>query len=99
MSVNLAVILISVVELSPSETLLVGCVAALVQTWWHKKRINPVHFAFNTAQIAIAIELCYLVFDRSTAWLGEQVPLRLMVTAIVYFLGNTLPVAAIVGLT
>jgi len=99
MSVNLVVILISVVELSPSETLLVGCVAALVQTWWHKKQINPVHFAFNTAQIAIAIELCYLVFDRSTAWLGEQVPLRLMVTAIVYFLGNTLPVAAIVGLT
>ena len=76
-----------------------GCVAALVQTWWHKKQINPVHFAFNTAQIAIAIQLCYLVFDGSAAWLGKEVPLRLMVTAIVYFLGNTLPVAAIVGLT
>ena len=99
MSVNLVVILISVVELSPSETLIVGCVAALVQTWWHKHQIVPVHFAFNAAQIAIAIQLCYFVFDRSAAWLGRQVPLRLMITAIVYFLGNTLPVAAIVGLT
>src|SRR5271157_2730370 len=99
MSVNLVVILISVVELSPSETLLVGCVAALVQTWWHKHQIVPVHFAFNAAQIAIAIQLCYFVFDYSAAWLGRQVPLRLMITAIVYFLGNTLPVAAIVGLT
>src|SRR5271165_5284592 len=99
MSVNLVVILISVVELSPSETLIVGCVAALVQTWWHKHQIVPVHFAFNAAQIAIAIQLCYFVFDYSAAWLGRQVPLRLMITAIVYFLGNTLPVAAIVGLT
>src|SRR5271165_6324626 len=99
MSVNLVVILISVVELSPSETLIVGCVAALVQTWWHKHQIVPVHFAFNAAQIAIAIQLCYFVFDYSAAWLGRQVPLQLMITAIVYFLGNTLPVAAIVGLT
>ena len=43
MSVNLVVVLISVVELSPAETLVLGCVAALVQTWWHKKRFEPVH--------------------------------------------------------
>src|SRR5271167_2813167 len=99
MSVNLVVVLISVVELSPAETLVLGCVAALVQTWWHKKRFEPVHVAFNAAQIAIAIELCYLVFYRSASLLGQQVPLRLMATAITYFLANTIPVAAVVSLT
>src|SRR5271167_4665479 len=92
MSVNLVVVLISVVELSPAETLVLGCVAALVQTWWHKKKFDPVHFAFNAAQVAIAIELCYLVFHRSASLLGSQLPLRLMATAITYFLANTIPV-------
>jgi diguanylate cyclase (GGDEF)-like protein/putative nucleotidyltransferase with HDIG domain len=99
MSVNLVVVLISVVELSPAETLVLGCVAALVQTWWHKKRFEPIHVAFNAAQIAIAIELCYLVFHHSAGLLGSQAPLRLMATAITYFLANTIPVAAVVSLT
>src|SRR5208337_1994960 len=99
MSVNLVVVLISVVELSPAETVVLGCVAALVQTWWHKKKFEPVHFAFNAAQVAIAIELCYLVFHRSASLLGSQLPLRLMATAITYFLANTIPVAAVVSLT
>src|SRR5271165_3086209 len=55
--------------------------------------------AFNAAQIAIAIELCYLVFHHSASLLGQQVPLRLMATAITYFLANTIPVAAVVSLT
>lgn len=99
MSVNLMVILISVIELSPAETLVLGCAATLVQTLWHQHRIQPVHVAFNAAQIAIAIELSYLVFHHSTSWLGEQVPLRLMATAVTYFLANTVPVAVVVSLT
>ncbi len=99
MSVNLMVILISVIELSPAETLVLGCVATVVQTLWHKNRIQPIHVAFNAAQIAIAIELSYLVFHYSALLLGEQVPLRLMATAITYFLANTVPVAIVVSLT
>jgi diguanylate cyclase (GGDEF)-like protein/putative nucleotidyltransferase with HDIG domain len=99
MSVNLMVILISVIELSPAETLVLGCAATVVQTLWHKNHIQPIHVAFNAAQIAIAIELSYLVFHRSTAWLGDQVPVRLMATAITYFLANTVPVAVVVSLT
>jgi len=93
------VVLISVVELSPAETLLLGCVAAVVQTWWHKKQVAAVHVFFNAAQIAISIQLCYLVFHHSAGLLGQQVPLRLMATAITYFLANTIPVAAVVSLT
>jgi len=99
MSVNLVVILVSVVELSLQETLVVGCLGVLVQTWWNRKQINLLHLAFNTADIAIAIELCYVFFHRSAAWLGPRMELRLMVTAIVYFLANTLPVGGVVALT
>jgi len=98
MSVNLIVVLISIAdaELSPAETLVLGCVAAVVQTFWHQKRVLPIHVFFNVAQIAISIKLCYLVFHRS-AVLSE--PLQLMATAITYFLSNTIPVAAVVSLT
>jgi diguanylate cyclase (GGDEF)-like protein/putative nucleotidyltransferase with HDIG domain len=99
MSANLIVILISVVELSPAETLALGCIAAVVQTWWNKKRVAPVHVFFNLAQIAISIQLCYVVYHDSAKLLGEQVPLRLMATAITYFLANTVPVAAVVSFT
>jgi diguanylate cyclase (GGDEF)-like protein/putative nucleotidyltransferase with HDIG domain len=99
MSVNLMVILISVIELSPAEALTLGCVATVVQTLWHKNHIQPIHVAFNAAQIAISIELSYLVFHHSAPWLGEQLPLRLIATAITYFLANTVPVAIVVSLT
>ncbi len=99
MSVNLMVILISVIELSPAESLVVGCVATVVQNLWHKNHIQAIHIAFNAAQIAISIELSYLVFHRSAPLLGEQLPLRLMATAITYFLVNTVPVAVVVSLT
>src|ERR1700758_5367953 len=59
MSVNLVVLLVSVVELSPPETVVLGCVAALIQTWRVKREMNLLHLAFNTADIAITVELCY----------------------------------------
>jgi diguanylate cyclase (GGDEF)-like protein/putative nucleotidyltransferase with HDIG domain len=98
MSVNLVVILVSVVELSLPETLVVGCLGALIQTWWQRKQINLLHLAFNTGDIAIAISLCYWFFHSAAAWV-PQMELRLMATAIIYFLANTLPVAGIVALT
>jgi hypothetical protein len=55
MSVNLLVILTSVIELSPGEALILGCVATVVQTLWHENHIQPIHIAFNAAQIAIAL--------------------------------------------
>ncbi len=99
MSVNLIVILISLVELSPGETLAIGCASALFQSFWHKHRIAPVHVAFNLAQIVTSIELSHLVFRHSAMLLGPTLPLRLMATAITYFLSNTVSVAVAVALT
>ena len=99
MSASLVVVLVSIVELSPAETLVLGCVGSVVQTWWHKKQFECLHVLFNAAQIAICVGLCYLTFHYSAGLLGTELPLRLMVTATVYFLSNTLPVAAVVALT
>jgi diguanylate cyclase (GGDEF)-like protein/putative nucleotidyltransferase with HDIG domain len=99
MSVNLIVVLISIVELSPAETLVLGCVAAVVQTWWHNQRLEAIHVFFNLGQIAVSIQLCYAVFHYSAGWLGQPMPLRLTATAITYFLANTVPVAGVVSLT
>ena len=99
MSAGVVVVLVSVVELSMAETLVLGCVASMVQTWWHKKRFLPLHALFNAAQMAICVVLCYVVFRYSAALLGGELPLRLMVTSTAYFLSNTLPVAAVVALT
>jgi diguanylate cyclase (GGDEF)-like protein/putative nucleotidyltransferase with HDIG domain len=99
MSVNLIVILISLVELSPGEALALGCVSALFQSFWHQHRIEPVHVAFNLAQMAISIALADVVFHHSEPLLGPTLPLRLMATAITYFLANTILVAVVVALT
>ena len=99
MSVNLVVLLVSVVELSPPETVVLGCVSALFQTWRQKRELNLLHLAFNTADIAISLELCYRFFYRSADWIGPQLASRLMATATLYFFLNTLPIAAIVAFT
>ncbi len=99
MSAGVVVVLVSVVELSMAETLVLGCVASMVQTWWHKKRFQPLHTLFNAAQMATCVVLCYVVFRYSAALLGGELPLRLMVASTIYFLSNTLPVAAVVALT
>ena len=100
LSVNFLFILLGVIELSPGETLLLACVGALVQTHWHaRNHVQAVHFAFNAAQLANSVALCYLVYYHSSGLLGERLPLRLMATAIMYFLGNTVPVAEVISLT
>jgi len=98
MSVNLVVILVSLLELSLPETLVMGCVAAVFQTW-RQKHMNLVHLAFNTADIAISVELSSRFFHSSAAWMGPHLAPRLMITAVVYFVANTLPVAGIVALS
>ena len=99
MSVNLIVILISLVELSPGEALAVGCVSALFQSLWHQRRTAPVHVGFNLAQVVISIGLADVVFHHSEPLLGPTLPLRLMATAVTYFLANTVLVAVVVALT
>ena len=99
MSVNSMVIFLCLVELSPAEAIAVGCASAVFQTYWNKRSIVPVQVAFNLAQIVISICLAGIVFRHSPWLLGPKLPLRLMATAIAYFLTNTILVAFVVSIT
>jgi diguanylate cyclase (GGDEF)-like protein/putative nucleotidyltransferase with HDIG domain len=98
-SINLVVNLLAVVELSPAEALLVGCVSAVVQSLWRKHRVEAVHVLFNLAQMALSVEVAQLVFHQSARVLGPSLPLRLLATAAAYFVVNTALVAEAIALT
>ena len=101
MSVAFLFTLIGVEELSLPETLLMIGVATLVQsTWGLKNGIRPIQVLFNVANIAIAIELCDMVYHfRLIQALGVAAPIRLVLASATYFVINTYPVAAVISFT
>jgi diguanylate cyclase (GGDEF)-like protein/putative nucleotidyltransferase with HDIG domain len=100
MSVNFLFILLGVLELSLSETVIVGCAATLVQCLWQaRQRIVPAKVMFNVFMMANAIALSYFTYHRLARVLGENTPALLVATALLFFLANTLPVSVIISLT
>ncbi len=100
MSVNFLFVLLGILELSLPETLIIGCIASLVQCFWlAKQRPSPVKVAFNVSMMANAIGLSYYTYHRMAFMLGEGKPMALMFAALVYFVANTLPVSMIIALT
>jgi len=98
MSVSALFVLVGIVNLSLSETLVVGAVSLLVQTVWGVKvRPRFVQVAFNVANTGTAILLSTLVLHYTHAQLGELASLAFL--AVTYFAANTVPVACIIGLT
>ncbi|MBK5292880.1 MAG: HD domain-containing protein, partial [Acidobacteriia bacterium] len=102
MSVSYVIFLLGFIQLSLSETLVMGLVSTLVQSVWHaKQRPKPVQVVFNIASIAIAITGGYAVY-HSPLWAGAGSPvhpLALVTAACGYFLLNTLSIALVVGLS
>ena len=101
MSVNFLFILLGVQELSLPETLIIGCTASLVQCIWQtRQKIVPAKVVFNVfGMMAPAIGLSYFAYHRLNHFLGENTPLLLVVTALIFFLANTLPISVIISLT
>lgn len=101
MSVNFLFILLGVLELSLPETLIIGCTASLAQCLWGARRkLVPAKIFFNVfSMMANAIALAYFTYHRLQGYLGESTPLLLAITALVFFLANTLPVSIIISLT
>ena len=100
MSVHFLVVLLGILELSLPETLVIGCMAALVQTLW-KPRHPPelVKFVFNLGMTSNAIGLTYFAFHFSAGYFKNSMPLLLFVMACVYFLSNTAPVSVVIALS
>jgi diguanylate cyclase (GGDEF)-like protein/putative nucleotidyltransferase with HDIG domain len=101
MSVNFLFILLGVMELSLSETLVIGCAATLVQSVWQaRKRVDPVKIVFNVAgMMANASALTYISYHWLAGRFATNKPILLMVAALVFFFANTLPISVVIALT
>lgn len=100
-SVSFLFILICIVELNFSETLFVGCSAILMQCFAKRRRWpRPEQVLFNLCSAAFAIWGAFFIYHgplHTRVHLNSA--LLLMLAGCVYFLLNTLPVAAIISLT
>ena len=99
MSVNLPFILIALLQLSPSEALILACASTVVQCIpAHNTRFKPVQALFNVSAIALAVGAATiaLAVERHAhvfwAWM-------LPTAAASYFLVNTLLVAGVVSMS
>ena len=101
MSVNFLFILLGVMELSLPETLVIGCIATLVQSVWQaRSRPDPVKVLFNVfGMMANASAFCYASYHWLDDRVGSNKPILLMVAALVFFLANTLPISIVISLT
>ncbi|MBI3697220.1 MAG: diguanylate cyclase [Acidobacteria bacterium] len=101
MSVNFLFILIGVVELSFPEALVMGCAGALVQCLWKPgSRIQPIQLLFGLGSMAITIAASSTAYHFLLgARLQLKLPLLLALSACVFFLINTVQIAAAMSLT
>ncbi len=99
MSVNFLFVLLGVLELSFSETLILGCVSILVQSLY-PDRPNALQVTFNVCAGAISTALAYLVYNHPVSnMLVDSRPLLLGVSACTYFIANTGSIATVISLT
>jgi diguanylate cyclase (GGDEF)-like protein/putative nucleotidyltransferase with HDIG domain len=101
MSANFLFILVGILDLSYSETVLMGCLGGLVQTLWHSNpRPRPIQWLFNLANLALSISAAELVFNsRVAAGVGFRWPLLMAAAATTYFAFNTISVSGIIAMT
>lgn len=101
MSVYFLFLLIGMVRLTPAETLVIGLAATLIQCFWHaKQRPRWFQVLFNLSSTTMAVVAACNVYGlQSIERLGGGQATRLGLAAAVFFVLNTAPVAAIIGLT
>src|ERR1039457_241150 len=102
MSVNLPFLLMAVVNLSAVEAILIASVSTVVQCWpQQSKKFRPEQMLLNVSMMAFAASMANLIWNAN--WLGKaswsSLPLTLSAATAAFFLGQTIPVAAIIKLT
>jgi len=101
MSANFLFILVGILDLSYSETLLMGCLGGLLQSIWQAKpRPRLIQVLFNYANLAISITAANAVFHNHYAIrLGLNWPLLLAAASTTYFAVNTMSVSGVIAIT
>src|ERR1700722_1737403 len=88
LSVNFLFILVGVLDLSFSETLILGAVAMIAQGFY-PERLRPIQVTFNVCAGAVSTALAYLVFNAALPnRLVGSPPILLVVAATAYFIAN-----------
>jgi putative nucleotidyltransferase with HDIG domain len=101
LSVNFLFTLLGILELSLSQTLLIGAGCTLVQCCWKPAhKLKPVQVVFNASQVMVSSAVAYATYYLvSTRVLHGPGPLALLAAAITHFACNTGAMSAIIGLT
>jgi hypothetical protein len=96
MSVNLPFLLTAIVNLSAAEAVTITAVSTVVQCWPRRDaKFKPEQMLFNLSMMTLAGSLASVMFHA--AWGGTT--RGLVIATATLFLGQTAPVAAIVGLS
>jgi diguanylate cyclase (GGDEF)-like protein/putative nucleotidyltransferase with HDIG domain len=99
MSVNFLFLLLGVLELSFSETMVLGCAAVVVQCL-DRSHLNPIQVTFNVCSTAVAIAITFETYRLALSHRAVTDPSALLfLAACIYFMANTVPVATIIALT
>jgi hypothetical protein len=97
MSVSFVFILIGVAQLTAVETITLGCLTALTQSFWKpRKRPTLVQALFNISTLVTSIAITFAV-SRALD-LGRNLPVQLAVAVCTFFLLNTGMVSLVLSL-
>ena len=101
LSVNFIFILVGIAEFGLPESLALAAAGTIVQCVWQAKvRPKPIQIAFSTCSICLAVFASHAVFHGAlNGILGNYNVVLLGLTAMVYFIVNTVLIAGVVGLT
>ena len=99
LSVNFLFILIGVLELSFTETLILGAASMLAQCLY-PDRPDAIKVTFNVCGSAISTALAYVAYHHAWSWLVfNSSPVLLGLSATVYFIANAGSIATVISLT
>jgi diguanylate cyclase (GGDEF)-like protein/putative nucleotidyltransferase with HDIG domain len=101
MSVHFLFVLLGVLELSPAETMVIGCAAAILQSIWKTtKRPEALKVIFNVLSMtANAVWLTYRAYWSASGHLHNRTSLLLLAIATTYFVMNTAPLSIVIALS
>src|ERR1700719_2462653 len=99
LSVSFLFILVGILELSFSETLILGAVSMLAQCLY-PDRPKAIQVTFNICAGSVSTALAYVVYhDPVSNILLDNHPLLLLVAASTYFIANAGSIATVISLT
>ena len=97
MSISFVFILMGVAQLTAAETITLGCLTALIQSYWKpKKRPTVVQALFNLSTLVTSIAITFAVSHALD--LGRNVPVQLAVAVCTFFVMNTGMVSLVLSL-